>query len=72
MGRQRHAYRSKNWRSETGPNSWLARLVDAMEKVSRPDARAVPCDRRVLAAVRAQLARPVSAAVYGSHFSLRN
>jgi len=32
-------------------------LVDAMEEVSRPERRAVPCDRLVLAAVEAQLAR---------------
>ena len=61
------------WRSESGQNSWLSMLVDAMEKVSRPESRAVPCDRLVLAAVRAQLARPASSyAQYGSQFSLRN
>jgi hypothetical protein len=47
-------------------------LVDAMEKFSRPELRAVPCDRLVLAAVRAQLARPASAYLPHSQFSLRN
>jgi hypothetical protein len=70
MAQQLQPYRSKNWRSEIGRNSWLSRLVDAMEKVSRPEYRAVPGDRLVLAAVRAQLARPASA--YGSGFSLQN
>jgi hypothetical protein len=48
-------------------------LVDAMEKLSRPEMRAIPCDRLALAAVRAQLARPASAG-YLTHanFSLRN
>jgi hypothetical protein len=48
-------------------------LIDAMEEVSRPELRAVPCDRAVLAAVRAQLARPASPYPYcGSQFSPRN
>jgi hypothetical protein len=50
----------QSWRSGNGQNLWLSRLIDAMEKVSRPEYRAVPCDRSVLAAVRAQLARPAS------------
>jgi hypothetical protein len=61
------------WRSENGQNRWLSMLIDAMEKVSRPEFRAVPCDLSVLAAVRAQLARPASPYVHGaSQFSLRN
>jgi hypothetical protein len=48
-------------------------LVDTMEKLSRPEERAVPSDQLELAALRAQLAWPASAfAIYGSHFSLRN
>jgi hypothetical protein len=44
-----------------------------MEKFSRPEWRAVPCDRLELAAMRAQLARPAAAyTAYASHFSLRN
>jgi hypothetical protein len=61
------------WRSEKGQTRWLSMLIDAMEKVSRPEFRAVPCDRSVLAAVRAQLARPASPYALGaSRFSLRN
>jgi hypothetical protein len=52
---------------------WLPMLIDAMEKVARPECRAVPCDRLVLAAVSAHLAHPASAFAHGaSRFSLRN
>jgi hypothetical protein len=62
----------QSW-SESGQNLWLSTLVDTLEKFSRPELRAVPCDRLVLAAVHAQLARPASAYLpYVSHFSLRN
>jgi hypothetical protein len=49
-------------------------LIDAMEEVSRPEVRAVPCDGLVLAAFRAQLARPASASLpyASSPYSLRN
>jgi hypothetical protein len=48
-------------------------LIDTMEQVSRPESRAVPCDGQVLAALRAQLARPATAAVaYNSSYSTRN
>jgi len=60
-------------RSASGQNSWLSALVDAMEKFSRPEYRAVACDPSVLAAARAHLARPVSAYAYSaSRFSHRN
>jgi hypothetical protein len=63
----------QSWRSGRGQNLWLSTLVDTMDKVSRPEWRAIPCDRLELAAVRAQLARPPAAyPAYGSHFSLRN
>jgi hypothetical protein len=59
--------------SEQGDRRWLSMLIDAMEEVSRPEQRAVPCDAQVLAAVRAQLARPASIHVpYASPYSLRN
>jgi hypothetical protein len=71
MGQQLQQLQS--WRSGRGQNLWLSTLVDTMEKVSRPEWRAIPCDRLELAAVRAQLARPAAAyPAYGSHFSLRN
>jgi hypothetical protein len=61
------------WRPESGDRLWLSMLIDAMEEVSRPESRAVPCDPLVLAAVRAQLARPASSLAYcASVFSLRN
>jgi hypothetical protein len=48
-------------------------LIDTMEEISRPELRAVPCDGRVLAALRAQLARPASADLpYTTGYSLRN
>jgi hypothetical protein len=63
----------QSWRSGSGKNLWLSMLVDTMEQVSRPERRAIPCDRLELAAVRAQLARPAAAyPAYGSRFSLRN
>jgi hypothetical protein len=64
----------QSWRSGSGQDLWLSMLVDTMEKVSRPEWRAIPCDRVELDAVRAQLARPAVAhyPAYASHFSLRN
>jgi hypothetical protein len=63
----------QSWRSGDGHTLWLSMLVDAMEQLSRPEFRAVPCDRSVLAAFNAQLARPASSYPYGgSRFSLRN
>ena len=47
-------------------------LIDTFEEVSRPEIRAVPCDRAVLDALRAQLARPASALPYGSPSGLRH
>ena len=63
----------RTWRSGGDQRAWLAMLIDTMEQVSRPESRAVPCDGQVLAALRAQLARPASAAsAYGSSYGLRN
>jgi hypothetical protein len=88
MGRQ-----LQRWRSENGEKLWLSMLIDAMDKVSREKASrekaspletcAVSCDRLVLAAVSAQLARPPAPCVRSpymhspymhgaSHFRLRN
>jgi hypothetical protein len=48
-------------------------LIETMEEISRPELRAVPCDGRVLAALRAQLARPASARMpHATSYSLRN
>jgi biotin-(acetyl-CoA carboxylase) ligase len=63
----------RTWRSEGGERLWLSALIDTMEQVSAPELRAIPCDQLVLAAFRAQLARPATAcAYYGSTYSLRN
>jgi hypothetical protein len=63
----------RTWRSGSDQRAWLSLLIDTMEQVSRPETRAVPCDINVLAAFRAQLARPATAlAPYPSNFSLRN
>jgi hypothetical protein len=73
MGQQIQSRRSGNsWRSGTGQNSWLSMLVDAMEKFSRPEVRAVPCDQLTLAAFRAHLARPASVYLPRSHVGLRH
>jgi hypothetical protein len=63
---------SGTWRSRNGQKLWLSKLIDAMEQVSRPEYRSLPCDRSVLAKVSAQLARPASPYRCASPFSLRN
>jgi hypothetical protein len=74
IGRQKTmAQRLEPWRSERQQRQWLVCLIATMEQVSRPEIRRRPCDRRVLAAVRAQLARPAFGYPAGSSaFSLRN
>lgn len=68
MGQQLQA-----WRSAKGQRLWLSMLIDTLEEISRPEQRAVPCDRHVIAALRAQLARPASVTVpLTSPYSLRN
>jgi hypothetical protein len=63
----------QSWRSADGERLWLSMLIDAMEEVSRPELRGVPCDPSILIALRAQLARPASPYAHcGSPFSLRN
>jgi hypothetical protein len=73
MGQRLQASQSRTWRSGHGEKLWLSMLIDAMEEVSRPKFRSVPCDPTVLIALRAQLAQPASAYGHiGSRFSLRN
>ena len=68
MGQQPQA-----WRSGSGQRVWLSMLIDTFEQVSRPELRAIPCDRTAIAALRAQLMRPVSlSAPFVSAYSLRN
>jgi hypothetical protein len=72
MGQQLQTRRVRTW-SANSEKLWLSMVIDTMEKVARPELRAVPCDRRVLAAVSAHLARPASAYAPGaSRFSLRH
>jgi hypothetical protein len=71
------AQQVSGWRSGEGERRWLSMLIDAMEQVSRPEARVTPCDPKVLSLLRLQLARPASPHPYwhaprASHFSLRN
>jgi hypothetical protein len=77
MGQQLQARRLRTCATGTWSANreklWLPMLIDAMEKVARPESRAIPCDRLVLTAVRTHLARPASAYAHGaSRFSLRN
>jgi hypothetical protein len=61
------------WRTSKSESAWLLRLVDAMEKFSRPEWRTRPVEPRELAAMRARLAQPAALhPAYGSRFSLRN
>jgi len=61
------------WRSGSDQRAWLSRLIGTMEEISRPELRPVPCDISVLAALRAQLARPASAHMpFATPYSLRN
>ena len=63
----------QGWRSASGQRLWLSMLIDAMEVISRPELRAVPCDDQLLATVRAQLARPALVRTsYASVYSQRN
>jgi len=57
----------REWQSASSQRLWLSLLIDTFEEVSRPEISIVPCDSRVLAALRAQLARPAS--VYGPYTS---
>jgi hypothetical protein len=63
----------QGWRSADGGKLWLSKLIDTMEQMARPELRSQPCDRLVLATLRAQLSRPASPYPRdGSRFSLHN
>jgi truncated hemoglobin YjbI len=72
MGQQLQARQFPTWRSGDGEKLWLSMLIEAMDEVSRPELRSLPCDRLLLAAVSAQLARPAYVLGVVSPFSLRN
>ena len=62
-----------SWRTAKGQTLWLSKLIEAMEKFSRPEWRSRPVDQLELVAVRARLAQPAIAyPAYASRFSLRN
>jgi len=50
----------QSWRSGKGERQWLSRLIETMEQIARPEVRARPVDRMVLAQVRVHLSRPAS------------
>jgi hypothetical protein len=50
----------QSWRSLERSRLWLAMLLRAMEDVSRPDVRRIPCEEKDLTAVKAKLAVPSS------------
>jgi hypothetical protein len=63
----------QRWQSAGGEKVWLSTLIDAMEQVSRSELRSQPCDRLVVAAVYAQLSRPVAPYAHqGFGFSQRH
>jgi hypothetical protein len=73
MRQQLQASQFQISRSGDGERLWLSMLIDAMEKVSRPEFRSLACDPSILVGLRAQLARPASCYAHcGSDFSLRN
>ena len=59
-----------SWRTQKDQTLWLSRLIEAMEKFSRPEWRGRPADRHQRRALHARLTR--SAVAYASRFSLRN
>jgi hypothetical protein len=59
-------WRSQDWRSQDGGRVWLSALVATMERVARPEIRALYCDSSDLASVAAQLARPAWPYAYAS------
>jgi hypothetical protein len=64
---------SQSWQTRRGQTLWLSVLVEAMERFSAPEWRAIPCDAAELAALRAQLARPAAPyPMFASRFILRN
>jgi hypothetical protein len=73
QARQLQASQFQAWQSVNGERLWLSMLIDAMEQVSRPELRRVPCDPSILVALRAQLAQPASPPAHGvTRFSLCN
>jgi hypothetical protein len=77
MGHQVRPHQVNPWRSGDGERAWLSLLIDTMEYVTLPGVRAAPCDRKILSALRLQLALPAAPYPHRpagqiSDFSLRN
>jgi hypothetical protein len=77
MGHQVRPHQAQAWRSGDGERAWLSLLIDTMEHAALPGVRAVPCDRKILSALKVQLALPAAPYAYrpaqqASDFSLRN
>lgn len=61
---------SRQWCDENDETAWLSMLVETLEKLSDPEARAAPCDPGDLTAAKAHLAHPrCPHGVYGPHLS---
>ena len=60
MGQRITHQPSEACRSGHDGEVWLSSLIDTMEVVAREDIRDLPCDDRLLSAVRQQLAQPAS------------
>ena len=56
--------RLNTWQDSSNDRRWLALLVDAMNEAARPEVRSQPIDGAILAALRAQLARPAPHYIY--------
>jgi len=48
------------WRTGRDQTAWLSILIEAMERLSRPESRDLPIDPSELAALRARLSRPAA------------
>ena len=59
MASRLQPWQSGKARARKGELQWLSRLIATMEQIARPEVRARPCDQLMLAAARAQLAKPI-------------
>jgi hypothetical protein len=62
----------QSWRRGNGQTLWLSMLVEAMDRFSSPEWRALPCEQEELTLFRAHLERPAAPYTFASRFSLRN
>jgi uncharacterized protein YgfB (UPF0149 family) len=65
--------RLNRWQGGGNDRHWLSLLIVAMEEAARPEVRSQPVEAEILAALRAQLARPATRLPYSvTPYSLRN